>query len=132
MWLIISKPTQFVALWKWKDALLVYSIHSSLGDAWNEIDFLRFAANQGGSGHYFVILDTAGIQRLSFLPRQSNGRTLFGPNLTLGDSSSILELEHLPEKLIAAISVDIQLTSYCIVKAIERLFQAGCSATFNF
>lgn len=45
MWLIISKPTQFVALWKLKEvegnelALLVYSIHLSLGDAWNKIFF---------------------------------------------------------------------------------------------
>ncbi|CAJ1947911.1 unnamed protein product [Cylindrotheca closterium] len=50
MWLIISKPTQFVALWKLKEmkmtmtgsedlALLVYCIHLSLGDAWNKIFF---------------------------------------------------------------------------------------------
>jgi len=45
MWLIISKPTQFVALWKIKEtesnelALLVYCIHLSLGDAWNKIFF---------------------------------------------------------------------------------------------
>ncbi|KAL3940947.1 MAG: hypothetical protein SGBAC_004600 [Bacillariaceae sp.] len=55
MWLIISKPTQFAALWKLKEvagtatatntatatdlALLVYCIHLSLGDAWNKVFF---------------------------------------------------------------------------------------------
>jgi len=45
MWLIISKPTQFVALWKVRTAkgisvpLFVYCIQLALGDAWNKIFF---------------------------------------------------------------------------------------------
>ncbi|KAL3776919.1 hypothetical protein ACHAWO_004158 [Cyclotella atomus] len=48
MWLIVSKPTQFVAIWKLmtagseKDLVLpfiVYCAHLSLGDAWNKVFF---------------------------------------------------------------------------------------------
>ena len=49
MWLIVSKPTQFMAVWKLitqqtdKDnlaiPLLVYVTHLSLGDAWNKVFF---------------------------------------------------------------------------------------------
>jgi tryptophan-rich sensory protein len=48
MWLIVSKPTQFVAIWKLmtsaskKDLtlpFLVYCAHLSLGDAWNKVFF---------------------------------------------------------------------------------------------
>ena len=49
MWLIVSKPTQFMAVWKLitqqadKDSLaiplLVYVTHLSLGDAWNKVFF---------------------------------------------------------------------------------------------
>mmetsp|Transcript_11936 Transcript_11936/g.29208 ORF Transcript_11936/g.29208 Transcript_11936/m.29208 type:complete len:295 (+) Transcript_11936:165-1049(+) len=48
MWLIVSKPTQFMAVWKLitqsygKDLslpLLVYCAHLSLGDAWNKVFF---------------------------------------------------------------------------------------------
>ena len=48
MWLVISKPTQFVAVWKLmrdnseKDLtlpLIVYCAHLSLGDAWNKVFF---------------------------------------------------------------------------------------------
>eukprot|EP00970_Alexandrium_tamarense_P001231 scaffold130_cov185-Alexandrium_tamarense.AAC.14 len=48
MWLIISKPTQFVAVWKLMATssekrlalpFLVYCAHLSLGDAWNKVFF---------------------------------------------------------------------------------------------
>jgi len=48
MWLIISKPTQFAAVWKLitqhseKDLsipLLVYCGHLALGDSWNKVFF---------------------------------------------------------------------------------------------
>ena len=48
MWLIVSKPTQFAAVWKLitqssdKDLsvpLLAYCAHLSLGDAWNKVFF---------------------------------------------------------------------------------------------
>ena len=48
VWLIVSKPTQFVAIWKLitsnheKDIMLqliVYCAHLSLGDAWNKVFF---------------------------------------------------------------------------------------------
>ena len=48
VWLIVSKPTQFVAIWKLitsnheKDIMLqliVYCAHLSLGDAWNKVYF---------------------------------------------------------------------------------------------
>merc|ERR1712232_416189 len=49
MWLVVSKPTQFVALWKLitsgfsegqiESPLLAYCIHLALGDAWNKVFF---------------------------------------------------------------------------------------------
>ena len=48
MWLIVSKPTQFAAVWKLitqhsdRDLsvpLLAYCAHLSLGDAWNKVFF---------------------------------------------------------------------------------------------
>ena len=48
MWLVVSKPTQYAAVWKLitqnteKDLsipLAVYCAHLSLGDAWNKIFF---------------------------------------------------------------------------------------------
>lgn len=48
MWLIVSKPTQFMAVWKLitqsyeedlSVPLLVYCAHLALGDAWNKVFF---------------------------------------------------------------------------------------------
>jgi tryptophan-rich sensory protein len=62
MWLIVSKPTQYAAVWRLvnycqKNAcdatmglsipLLAYSIHLSLGDAWNKVFFGTESTGRG-------------------------------------------------------------------------------------